>query len=186
MKRLSATSTGRECRRPAGEHDAHWLWPTSAAMTSEKEPGNKMEAKEWDGKQKAYYVLGTMLGPWHLLSHLMRRSNASCGLHHPARTRKHFKTWDACTENDEPFSFHYNFCVNKKWQEFKDGASLGTSLRVPNIIKILLFIFLPKWLLPGGDSSCVSLILYSSGCKLMSSALQTAKCTSVNCSYLIQ
>lgn len=61
---------------------------------------------------------------------------------------------NACTENFEPFFFHYNFCVNIKRQEFKDGASLGTSLRVPNIIKILLFIFLPKWLLPGGLQLC--------------------------------
>ena len=73
-----------------------------------------------------------------------------------------------------------------KWHEFKDGASWDTSIRVPNIIKILLFIFLPKWLLPGGQQLH---FLHSVQWWLQINVLchqNSSMHLSAKCSYLIQ
>lgn len=54
----------------------------------------------------------------------------------------------ACMKNLKLFNFQYNFCVNIKWQEFKDGTSRH-KLKSSEYNQIPLFIFLPKWHLPG-------------------------------------
>ena len=132
-----------------------WNSGFSSEMTSDKKQGKQDIKREAEGKSKNVSRWPTMCQALYIC-YLIEQDeiwiNACGGLHYPHRTWIHFLNCEMLAQRAlSLFFFHYNFCVNMKRHEFKDGASWDTSIRVPNIIKILLFIFLPKWLLPGGQ-----------------------------------